>query len=940
MEKLLSTYIQEALDFYSIGKWADFKGTLEKGIAKCTTPYSSYDNDLAKAYALLAAHHTNHAFKRIKCRTAYQAMAINNFDQLDSLGQREDPHLQVTKGYLWMLSSSRAQDADALFIRVLRKQRRNILALIGRACLAYNRQDYIGALGYFKSVLMIQPQGPVDVRVGIGHCFRMMGELEKARMSFQMALEYNAQCQNAMLGLALIKLNQREEQTYQEGKLLLAAAFDLNKHNPDVLSILASLYYLDGNHKMVWCLAGNALRSTDSKQMESLNYFQIAKSYHATGQFESAKKFYVLSVKVAPEGYVLPYVGMAQMYLNEGELHRAKACLEAFLKYEPDEPVVMGLLAKIYLEERSPGQIEKAIEMLVKVVASYSRDFNSWLSLAFAYEQKRLWPQTVNAYQKAISICSVQGHHIPIEWLNNLANSQLMAKMPAQALETLDDALSKCRTSNGDHKTTNLLTLHYNRGLVLEELHRFDLAEENYKGIIKGYPTYYDCYLRLGVMAMQKNELAHAIEYFKDVLNEDNSSLTARTYMGDCFNRLSLDKYATFNYNMILASQSKFKDTYVTMAMGNFCLKKLQTWMAGGNFRAARKQQEKALHFFGTVLDCNPRNLWAANGIGAVLSSCKNLSAGAAIFMQIIESGNKCLPAILNSAHIALERGQYRLAIQTYERCLKDFLPKNCVDVMHYLAKALYDEGSTRQAKMWLLKVRHLAPQDPFVIFNLALTIKKEADQALALPRPQLDELKSIVEELKVAYNYFYHLNLNHPKISVHASAKCANECQKLMVDLVVKQDQVRESLASAEDRIRLQNQRYQAHLEHLRQQARQREEEDRVLRENQNAQRMEVLERARKIFSAPLLSEVPKKSTGNGRGRKNQQKEGQEANKASKDGTPKKKSCKRAAAKEQEQDTLKKPKSREFIDTDDDSSDDGCTERRLNNIIINHNSA
>jgi len=93
-----------------------------------------------------------------------------------------------------------------------------------------------------------------------------------------------------------------------------------------------------------------------------------------------------------------------------------------------------------------------------------------------------------------------------------------------------------------------------------------------------------------------------------------------------------------------------------------------------------------------------------------------------------------------------------QLAIQTYERCLKDHLPKNRVDVMHCLAKALYDNGDARKAKMWLLKVRHLVPHDPFVIFNLGLAIKKETEQALALPRPQLDELMGLDGLLKVAF--------------------------------------------------------------------------------------------------------------------------------------------------------------------------------------------
>ncbi|EDX08324.1 GD11743 [Drosophila simulans] len=924
MEKQLSAYIEEAMQFYAIGKGADFKAILEKGIATCMAPYSTYEQELYTAYSLLATYLTNHAFRVVKSRPAFQAMAINCFDQLESLRQQEDPHLQVTKGFLWMLSSSRAQDADALFISVLRKQPKNILALIGRACLAYNRQDYIGALGYFKSVLLIQSKGMADVWVGIGHCFWKMGEREKARVSFKIALEHG-QCLNATLGLALINFDQNDEQSYQEGKMLLAEAYTEDNRNPELLSILAGMYYTDGNHKMVWSLAGNAINFTANKHIESRNYFQIAKSYHATDQFESAKKYYLLAAKAAPEGYILPLVGMAQMYLNDGELSKAKGCLESFLMFEPDEPVVMDLLAKIYIEEKCTENIDEAIEMLVNVVesASYRQNINSWLNLAFAYEQKRLWAQVVNAYQKAMDIYLSRGHQIPIEWLNNLANSQLMAKMPERALDTLDEALSKCRVLNSEHKTTNLLSLQYNRGLVLEELHMFTQAVDNYMAITKEYPSYHDCYLRLAVMAIQMNKHTQAIEHLKDILVEDNLNMTARTYMGDCFKRLSLDKFATFNYNMILVRPSNFTDTYASMAMGNFCLEKLQNWLAEGNFRAARKQKEKALQCFAKVLDCNPKNLWAANGIGAVLSSCYKLSAGGAIFQQIIEGGNKCIPAIINSAHIALVSGQYRLAIQTYERCLKNHLPKNSVDVMHYLAKALYNNGDTRMAKMWLLKVRHLVPQDPHVIFNLGLVIKKEAEDALALPRPQLDDLMGLDGMLKMAFNLFQHVNQNHPKISVRLSAMYAEDCQNLITELVAKTIQARESQASDEDRIKVQRERIRDHEEHKHQQELQREEEERVRRENQKIQRKEVLERTRKIISAPLASEMPKKSAGKGRANKKQGNGGGRAKNKSNSGSSKKKTGKRNADKEKKDiESLKKPKSKEFIDTDDDNSE------------------
>jgi len=68
-----------------------------------------------------------------------------------------------------MLSPSTAPEEDALFIDILRQKSNHILVLIGRGCWAFNHQDYIGSLGFFKRVLMTDPGGPANVPTWYGH---------------------------------------------------------------------------------------------------------------------------------------------------------------------------------------------------------------------------------------------------------------------------------------------------------------------------------------------------------------------------------------------------------------------------------------------------------------------------------------------------------------------------------------------------------------------------------------------------------------------------------------------------------------------------------------------------------------------------------------------------------------------------------------------------
>ncbi|XP_016946472.1 RNA polymerase-associated protein CTR9 homolog isoform X2 [Drosophila biarmipes] len=905
-----------------------FARLLEAGIKKCTTPYRTYKEDLIKANTLLAACFTNMAYKEQgKLRRALQAKLVNLFDSLEGCKGFGNLSLQLIKGFALMLSPSTAREADALFVGILRKKSDSILALVGRGCLAFNRQDYIGSLGFFKSVLMAQPQAPAEVRVGMAHCFLRMGDLNSARRSFERALELNKRCPSALLGRAILKLNQRDPALYREGIDLLNAAFESDKRHPEVLSILATYYYSIGDHPMVLRLAGNAMRFTDIPELKSHICYQVARSHHATGAYDFARTYYQNAQSCAPKGYVLPLMGLAQLHLRNGEFGEARTCLETFLKALPNESSALRLLAMVYLNERSPGTADKAIQMLLHVVRkpSGSQEWDSWLNLALAYEQKGLWESAINAYEEAKRIILGQGLHIPIEWLNNQAASQMLAKQPQGALTTLNEAFSQLGSQEDNPlKSTNYLTMRYNYARVLEDLRMYDQAQLHYEDIIVGYPGYHDCHLRLGIMAMQWGELSRALEHFKDVLAIDYGNIAARTYLGDCFMKMRLSKQSLSNYSVILRSPGHSQDSYALMALGNFYLKKCQNNVMKGDLSSAKRNQENALNFYSRILQRNPRNVWAANGIGAVLSSCNYLAEGEAIFKQIVESGNHCTAASLNSAHVALELGQFKLASQTYKLCLRDFLPENCVEVMHYLARSLYGQGKSGEAKMWLLKARHLAPQDPLLMFNLALTIKKETRDILAMPKPEWDDLQRAELELNGASRYFSYIHENPPNIPARSSARASKDCQNLMAKLKDHLEQVRSLKQSDEQRIRLQEQRFQEHQRNLEEQRVQRQEEERVLRENQMAKRREVLERIKKIVNAPLQSEVPKKDSNKakGRGRKNKQDVEEEVDQDSRKSSAKK-PRKRAAAQELVTSLNRKPKSKEFISSDENSDSD-----------------
>lgn len=66
-------------------------------------------------------------------------------------------------------------------ILMLLQANNNIPSLLGKACIAFNKKDYRGALAYYKKALKTNHNCPASVRLGLGHCFVKLNRLEKAR---------------------------------------------------------------------------------------------------------------------------------------------------------------------------------------------------------------------------------------------------------------------------------------------------------------------------------------------------------------------------------------------------------------------------------------------------------------------------------------------------------------------------------------------------------------------------------------------------------------------------------------------------------------------------------------------------------------------------------------------------------------------------------------
>lgn len=118
---------------------------------------------------------------------------------------------------------------------------------------------------------------------------------------------------------------------------------------------------------------------------------------------------------------------------------------------------------------------------------------------------------------------------------------------------------------------------------------------------------------------------------------------------------------STLTY-LFLQNPATSQDSYSLIALGNVWLQTLH--QPTKEKEREKRHQERALTMFKQVLKIDPKNIWAANGIGAVLAHKGTVNEARDIFAQVREATADFCDVWLNIAHIYVEQKQFVSAIQ------------------------------------------------------------------------------------------------------------------------------------------------------------------------------------------------------------------------------------------------------------------------------------
>lgn len=174
----LHVWIRLAIGYYRQGKINDFVHILESSQTNSNTNYKGFEKDKLRALDTLAAHFVQLANKEKnkELKKDYCSRATTLYTSADKISMYDADHL-LSRAYFCLLDADKLDQADAQFNFVLSTSSYNVAALVGKACIAFNKKDYKNALNLYKKALKLNPNSPASVRLGMGLCFFKMGKV-------------------------------------------------------------------------------------------------------------------------------------------------------------------------------------------------------------------------------------------------------------------------------------------------------------------------------------------------------------------------------------------------------------------------------------------------------------------------------------------------------------------------------------------------------------------------------------------------------------------------------------------------------------------------------------------------------------------------------------------------------------------------------------------
>lgn len=771
-EAPLSNWLVIAREYFAKGMLKEFEDLLSSASsAEAEERYAeSRDERIAILNALGAYFTVKGKISRLRGerRDDNYITAVDQYNKAARIDQQELT-TWVGKGQL-QLAKQDLDSAAEMFKIALQADKDHVPSLLGQACVLFNKGKFQEALNTYKRVLRLHPGAPASVRLGIGLChYRLQGASKqrqafhaaKAVQAFERVIQLDPDNVEALVALGMIEINSNTTEGMKKGLERMREAYELYPYNVMALNHLANHCFFAGQHPVVEGLLEAAVLSTDHPLMKAEAYFTLARSYHSTGDYNKAATYYRVSTQEVqnPSDFILPFLGLGQIQLKLGDLRMAQGSLEKVLAVHPNSTDALKIMGCIYTQQ---GRMEDALAAFTKVTNLEPTNATAWIEVGSLRLSSSSFEQALTCFEKALDLLKKQGEEVPLELHNNMAvlhhqlgHLERAAEMYRAALgpgpwlrisaprlaaggnggengpAADPDAAEGGGEEDGGGVPRGKVTLVFNLALLHERLHEHGRAKALYELVLREYPGYTDCYLRLAAMAKARHDWAASMELVQEALRvrpDSRDALHMRAAL-----EMQLDDL-TQAKETLKHLATDLKDARALVALGNW--NHVVSTRPSKDPNAEAIYLEKARECYFKALRENASNMYAANGIGCVLGEKGVFDMAKEIFAQVQEASmgdlTVALPDVwVNLAHVHLAKAEFPLAIRLYQNSLRRFFHGTDARVLLYLARAYYEAEQWGECRRALQRALHAAPANHALRFDAAVVMQKLATVTL-----------------------------------------------------------------------------------------------------------------------------------------------------------------------------------------------------------------
>lgn len=637
--------------------------------------------------------------------------------------------------------------------------RPSIAGTLALARLSFGSGTYIKALALYRKALRDCPNCPSEVRLGIAACQLRLGEVTKAEAAYKRVLELDPGCTQALLALAAMELAVgASAEATQHGSRLLAQAFAEDPHNPHTLALLAHFSLQQGLAAPALRLAQAAVECADKddRALRAEVTTLLARAYHANGALQDALQCYKQALELEP-GQPSARVAKAQLDAMRGDLKGAVENLETLLDERPGWMDALRVLAPLVPRNYQGAAAVPSAVHFKEAAERDDKDASLWEMLGDVLAGSdpasalSAYNTAINLHRKASNAAATTSEEangngagengikpagaIPARLLNNAAVLQLRSGNPMAASQLVAESIASAQAGGlSELGPQAQVTLGYNAARVREAIGDLNAAEAEYKALLAQFPQYADCHLRLACIYKARGDIRSAEDWAQRAAEASGRSADALVLLaGLHLARRDLPAAKKYLEELQQSVTQMRLESYARVALANV---HLYTIRGDPNEKEFKYRSEgyltHALQQYKRVLEKDPGNIFAANGLGCVLAECGRLQEAKEVFLLVQEAaagtdGFFRLPdAWVNLAGVYAGMKEYANAEQTYINAMRRF-PEVRGDsrVQLYLAKAQYDGGRGEAALRTLSRTVFLSPRDLRIRFNLAYVLQQ-----------------------------------------------------------------------------------------------------------------------------------------------------------------------------------------------------------------------